>query len=134
MHYSDLESVSSSVESTPQSNHPSHQDSNEHVADTLQVESRNGDAPGEIQTNDVPSNTPHSQLEQNSTPSVSGDGSSGSILASDTKSQEERRELDESDNSNLQKDDEIIHDIRASLEEGDPGNNYERKKAVIVRK
>ena len=127
MHYSDLESVSSSVESTPQSNHPPHQDSNEHVADTLQVESRNGDPPGEIQTNDVPSDTPHSQLEQNSAPSVSSDGSSGSILASDTKSQEDRRELDESDNSNLQKDDEIIHDIHASLEEGVPGSNYERK-------
>ena len=118
--------MSNSVKSTP------NQDSNEHAADTLQARpaNHNGDAPGEIETNDlhVPLDTPHSHLEQNSAPSASSDGSPDSISTSEDNSQDNGRELDKTDNNNLQEE-ASIHDTLGSLEEGGPGekHNYESK-------
>ena len=89
-----------------------------------------GDGPGEIETNDlyVPLDTPHSQLEQNSAPSASSDGSPDSISTSEDNSQDNGRELDKTDNNNLQEE-ASIHDTLGSLEEGGPGekHNYESK-------
>ena len=72
LHYSDVESVPSSVESTAQF---SRQDSGEHSADTLQAAAHNGETPETIHTNDISLDTPHSQLEQNNAPSANSSGS-----------------------------------------------------------
>ena len=122
LHYSDLESVPSFVESNSQSNHLPHQDSSEFAApDDLQSASRNyGETPGLMQTNDVASDTAPSHLEQNSAPSANSDGSSDSIFTTETKSQANGRELVKNDGCSSPGD-EV---------EGAPGelSNYEESK------
>ena len=118
LHYSDLESVPSSVESTSQSN----QDSNEFAApDDLQSVSRDyGGTPGTMQTNDVASDTPLSHFEQNNAPSANSGGSSDLISTSETKSQANERKLVKNGDYSSQGD-EL---------EGAPGelSNYEESK------
>ena len=118
LHYSDLKSVPSSVESTSQSD----QDSSEFAAaDDLQSSSRDyGETPGMMQTNDVASDTPLSHLEQNSAPSGNSDGSFDSISTSETKSQTNERKLVKNGDYSSQGD-EL---------EGAPGElfNYEESK------
>jgi hypothetical protein len=113
LHYSDLESVPNSVESTSQSNHLPLQESSEHGApnrdDVRSASDSYGETPGTIQTNDVASDTPPSHLEQNSASSASSDGSSDSISKSEAKSQANWRELDKNGDFSSQED-EIIHD------------------------
>ena len=119
LHYSDLESVPSSVEFTSQSD----QDSSEFAAaDDLQLSSHNyGETPGTMQTNDVASDTPLSHLEQQSSAaSANSDGSFDSISTSETKSQTNERKLVKNGDYSSQGD-EL---------EGTPGelSNYEESK------
>ena len=83
LHCSDLESAPDSVESTSQSNRLTLQDSSEHMSDNLQAASHDGENPGTMKTNDVTSDTPHSQSEQNSAPSANSDSSFDSISTSE---------------------------------------------------
>ena len=117
----------SSVESTSPF---SHQDSGEHSADTLQAAAHNGEPPGKIHTNDISSDTPHSQLEQNNAPSASSSGSSDSSLTSEAKSQDSGRELDLSNDAVNLREEGVIRSTFDSLEEGVPGEtpNYESKE------
>ena len=108
---SDLESEPISVKSTPQSNHPSYQDSSEHADIVMHPAPHNGDAPVQMQTNDVPSDTSHSQHEQSeqkSLPSENSDESADSSSNSETNSHNDKRELDKNSDTNLQED-EVIH-------------------------
>ena len=76
-----------------------------------------------MKTNDVTSDTPHSQSEQNSAPSANSDSSFDSISTSEANSLDNGRELNKSGKNNLQE------DALGSLEEDVPGekSNYERK-------
>ena len=93
MHYSDIESLPSSIESTSQST----QDPSQFAApDDLQSASHDyGETPELIQTNDVASDTPrpHSHLEHNIALSANRDGSSHSISTTGAKSQTNERKL-----------------------------------------
>ena len=117
LHCSDLESASDSVDSTSQSNHLTLQDSSVHTSDNVQAASHDGDNPGTTKTNDITSDTPHSQLEQNSAPSANGDSSQFPLLRLI-----HGRELDKSDKNNLQE------DALSSLEEDVPG---EKSKVMM---
>ena len=120
MHYSDIESLPSSIESTSQST----QDPSQFAApDDLQSASHDyGETPELIQTNDVASDTPrpHSHLEHNIALSANRDGSSHSISTTGAKSQTNERKLVKNGDYSSQGD-EL---------EGAPGelSNYEESK------